>query len=1016
MAKDVYDKRGDVQSKPGSHDDLGIHPEHREAETQDLEGRFNAPSAADPHDLRGAEESAKSQPDASPTQNQEHANLDAATGGILGRAKAAGQAVIGSKGNRKSLMIGGGSATVIVGLIILMVSFASTELVGWRENMLGRGNQIANTVLDARGSRSFARLMRKMKSGAITNSNNTINDVRFKRDFENRGYRVVFSDDKKLQEFSKLDENGNVTRSFNLDEPDTKKAVREFTEGVLGEGIQQDIKEVVVLKASQWKGRAARRLWRDIRVRFTNWADRETSNKADTDEKKLAENLRAEEADQSSDPANRTRASSDDSELDADGDGEPDPGSELNDPSTDLGQEAEDYRQELLDDPGVGDEAIDGVLDSGTVDELANNAGGTFDSVLAEGSEDAVRSALGEVATKIPGKVAGAAVTGISVTDWYNRLCRVKGTLLFVANVRNVMLSIELAKFTLKFLTLADHQKAGALSSDGLNIAMKYLHTPSPFNGRGYYESGGIQNLVGNSDVKVSQANLGRYSTGRANAGVLAQVANFMESNPLGRYGVNPTACRVTNNGFVQLAGAGVGIVIAVFGGAETGFTEAQIATSIGLAVAEELVFQIAKPMLIKVGARMLFNGLEGNGEQVGDGLASGMGATKGMNGGANGLRPVTWEQAGSITREAEAIRKDELARMNPFERYFSFENPDSLTSQAYFATPKNFAQLFGKLPALIQPEKLASSFVDSVMPKKVAWAQTEANTQCQDEWIRERHLATDAFCNVEMGYTPDISIDESEEILLGHNQIDVEGNPIPESEYEKYIEMCHSGASTVIYKNEVSDAGTEESTQTECITPGDPLPGDTIGKHERFTAFYGYTVDEANLSEEINDKYIDEAEGAPAGPAPGGPVVAGGPCPTGPVGAEVVVAPAGTLSNVLVHPCVVQQVNAMVAAAAAQNVTLTASNSWRDPQEQIQLREAHCGSGYYNIYLKPSSQCSPPTATPGNSRHERGLAIDFSDCSTRGTDCYRWLAANAQQFGYFNLPSEPWHWSVDGK
>lgn len=26
------------------------------------------------------------------------------------------------------------------------------------------------------------------------------------------------------------------------------------------------------------------------------------------------------------------------------------------------------------------------------------------------------------------------------------------------------------------------------------------------------------------------------------------------------------------------------------------------------------------------------------------------------------------------------------------------------------------------------------------------------------------------------------------------------------------------------------------------------------------------------------------------------------------------------------------------------------------------------------------------------------------------------WLHANAGRFGFVNLPSEPWHWSVDGR
>ena len=56
-----------------------------------------------------------------------------------------------------------------------------------------------------------------------------------------------------------------------------------------------------------------------------------------------------------------------------------------------------------------------------------------------------------------------------------------------------------------------------------------------------------------------------------------------------------------------------------------------------------------------------------------------------------------------------------------------------------------------------------------------------------------------------------------------------------------------------------------------------------------------------------------------------------------------------------------------------------------------------------------------PPTAQPGTSMHERGLAIDFDNCS-RGTAAYGWLSGHAGQYGFHNLPSESWHWSVNGR
>ena len=50
---------------------------------------------------------------------------------------------------------------------------------------------------------------------------------------------------------------------------------------------------------------------------------------------------------------------------------------------------------------------------------------------------------------------------------------------------------------------------------------------------------------------------------------------------------------------------------------------------------------------------------------------------------------------------------------------------------------------------------------------------------------------------------------------------------------------------------------------------------------------------------------------------------------------------------------------------------------------------------------------------------HEQGLAIDFTQggrALTRGSSGYAWLRRNAASYGFYNLPSEPWHWSVNGR
>lgn len=111
-------------------------------------------------------------------------------------------------------------------------------------------------------------------------------------------------------------------------------------------------------------------------------------------------------------------------------------------------------------------------------------------------------------------------------------------------------------------------------------------------------------------------------------------------------------------------------------------------------------------------------------------------------------------------------------------------------------------------------------------------------------------------------------------------------------------------------------------------------------------------------------------------------------------------------------------QLVALLTAADAAGIALDGSG-YRNIDEQIQLRIQHCGSSDYAIWEMPSSDCSPPVARPGRSMHEQGLAVDFivggDLIRSRSSAAYRWLAANAERSGFYNLPSEPWHWSTTG-
>ena len=124
------------------------------------------------------------------------------------------------------------------------------------------------------------------------------------------------------------------------------------------------------------------------------------------------------------------------------------------------------------------------------------------------------------------------------------------------------------------------------------------------------------------------------------------------------------------------------------------------------------------------------------------------------------------------------------------------------------------------------------------------------------------------------------------------------------------------------------------------------------------------------------------------------------------------------SVRGIRVDASIATDVEALLSAADARGLVLS-GGGYRTHDEQIALRRAHCGTSDYAVFEMPADGCSPPTARPGESLHESGLAIDFT-CAGRlvtSTDpCFAFLAVNAASFGLFNLPSESWHWSTTGR
>lgn len=117
--------------------------------------------------------------------------------------------------------------------------------------------------------------------------------------------------------------------------------------------------------------------------------------------------------------------------------------------------------------------------------------------------------------------------------------------------------------------------------------------------------------------------------------------------------------------------------------------------------------------------------------------------------------------------------------------------------------------------------------------------------------------------------------------------------------------------------------------------------------------------------------------------------------------------------SYITICKSISSNVNTMFTKAAESNIPLS-GGGFRSKTEQEYQRRIHCNG---NI-TDPNAPCTPPTAVPGSSRHENGLALDLK-CGNnkvqKNDTCYNWLVQNAGTYKLYNLNGEPWHWSTDG-
>jgi len=205
------------------------------------------------------------------------------------------------------------------------------------------------------------------------------------------------------------------------------------------------------------------------------------------------------------------------------------------------------------------------------------------------------------------------------------------------------------------------------------------------------------------------------------------------------------------------------------------------------------------------------------------------------------------------------------------------------------------------------------------------------------------------------------------------------------------------------------------------------------LAKKYRLYLYANSMVDlmvELSSTEKTNSIYANSSTASQPAPDSGGSggIVAGDTpnltCPTGTTDKGIGDGYAGgklykirlcDAGGITVNAQIAANVLALLKKSALDGIRLT-GGGFRTMQQQISLRTSN---GCPNVYDAPAESCATPTARPGYSNHQMGLAIDFSSngstIRSKSSPGFIWLNTNAISYGLKNLPSEAWHWSVDG-
>ncbi len=651
--------------------------------------------------------------------------------------------------------------------------------------------------------------------------------------------------------------------------------------------------------------------------------------------------------------------------------------------------------------------------------------------IVEESSEEVLQNTGKSVLSSVGGTLKGA------LPDILDRSCQAGDAARAALVLALINKRANLIKIASVTISNADAIITGRVDARLLKAYMNTIQK-DPKSGKSWTQSAGMRFMNGDATAKPSAAERNYFSTNRDGLATNAflqflvalsskevagkNVCNIIQ-NPASQAGLSVGEYAVQAVVGFFSAGTGTAAIAATEAGAKQALSKV-IAEALGKALVKGLVAEAA----MYVGTQWLksyasnvfsstmttFSKKEG-GPTAGNAFGAGSGALYEARGRNQGMRPLTRLAYVDLSRQVRAEQRQEMAKAGLFDRFISLKpsNSNSLLATALTQSPIAWQNPGDVITASIHslaslsPLQQAQAFASTTLSGS-AYAQ-DGNVQTDDNGY-----VVDPWGNYIVGnQLDDIDPVQNFNALQNKGMLDSEGAPKDGSRLQKYISDCA--------EVDIHTSDTTNNVKSLCVS----------SEARSYQAYLADYTNASGIDAAYHPVYAEEdtaPTSTPSGQATGdaGVDTSGLPCPAGTedggvqqdygpgrvatVKIKICGIPGAIPSSSGVNASAAKGALAMITAAKQDGVTLSGS-SFRSYDRQKELRVAH---GCADDSLKASA-CRPPTARPGNSQHEVGLAIDFDSCRTRSTRCYQWLSGNAGKFGFKNLPSEPWHWSTSG-